>query len=56
MTLTKKAILALGVFGMCYGILFKVQHYPGATVLLIVGLRCIGIKPTLFFHKTIQLG
>lgn len=29
--------MALAAFGICYGILFKLQHYPGASILLIVG-------------------
>lgn len=37
MVIFKKIILALAVFGICYGAFFKIQHYPGASFLLLVG-------------------
>ncbi len=36
--LTYKVINALAAFGVCIGALFKIQHYPMASVLLIGGL------------------
>ena len=32
-----KFVNSFAIFGICYGLLFKVQHYPGASSLLIFG-------------------
>ena len=37
MNFLKKTTLALAAFGICYGILFRTQHYPGSSVLLLSG-------------------
>ncbi len=39
-----KLFNALAAMGICFGALFKIQHYPGASVLLLSGLflRVVG--------------
>ncbi len=32
-----KFVNSFAIFGLCYGLLFKVQHYPGGSSLLILG-------------------
>lgn len=44
MVLFKKIILALALFGICYGAVFKIQHYPGASFLLLVGTVALVIN------------
>lgn len=44
MVIFKKIILALAVFGICYGVFFKIHHYPGASFLLLVGAVALMIN------------